>query len=192
MLRTLVAALAAVLLAGCVTFNPTSSGMKVSDEAMASIRDNVDTKDTIAAKLGQPTRKTAKDGKDFWQYDYKLMSGSFKITEQEITTFEFSTNTNVLVAHYKGATPAVPATTGTSAAVDGDDLCQKAVYKQQPKPPAKAKLEALYQKCTADCKATYDKYKNKGTLDYTTALYKSCVTAYTPGGAYYNAAQLEK
>lgn len=184
-------ALAAMLLAGCVTFNPASSGMKVSDEAMASIRDNVDTKDTIAAKLGQPTRKTAKDGKDFWFYDFKVMDSNLKITEQETTSFEFNTNTGVLLSHYKGASPvatAAPAAATTSSqavtTAEGDDWCKKSVYRQVSNPLSKEKLDAIYQKCVADCKARYDKYVNGDPLhkSYMDTTYKSCTTAYMPGG----------
>lgn len=196
-LKTLICGLALLLSAGCVSFNPASSGMKVSDDAMTTIRDNVDTKDTVASKLGQPTRKTAKDGKDFWYYDFKVMGSNLKITEQETTTFEFNTNTGILLSHYKGnnsgaSTSATGAVSSSSTTPDSDDWCQQSVYKQAKGQLPKAKLDVLFQKCTADCKATFDKYKGKSDLAYTTTMYKSCTTAYMPGGAYYNAAQREK
>ena len=80
------------------------TGVKVSDDVMAKVKDNVSTQDDVIRLVGQPARKDQVGAKESWYFDYSKIS-HLAANESETTVFQFNAK-RIVIAHFKTGKPA--------------------------------------------------------------------------------------
>ena len=106
-----ISVMASVVLSGCQALPENIkdmgayvTGVKVSEDVMAKIKDNASTQDDVIRLVGQPARKDQVGAKESWYFDYSKIS-HLAANESETTVFQFNAK-RIVTGHFKTGKPA--------------------------------------------------------------------------------------